>query len=68
MSDFPYRAFLVLNSWGGRTYQEVEVIGETPKRLRIRALTNTRLAGRNRYLPVDFTTLVPKHAIAKERR
>lgn len=68
MDDYPYRAFLVLNSWGGPTYQEVEVIGETPKRLRIRAITDTRLAGRQRYLPVDYTTLVPKHSITRERR
>lgn len=66
--EFPYRAFLRLSSWAGDTYQEVEVIGETPKRFRIRALADTRLGGRSRWLATDWTTVVPKGAISKERR
>ena len=36
---------LALNGWEGYTEQVVEVVGQTPKRLRIRAITCTRLAG-----------------------
>lgn len=35
---------LQLDGYAGRTEQIVEVIGQTPKRLRIRAITETRLA------------------------
>jgi len=55
-------AELMLTGWHGFSKQPVEVIGETPKRYRIRAEKLTRLAGRHRYLEPGKTALVPKTA------
>lgn len=41
---------LVLDGWAGRSRTVVEVVGETPHRLRTRAIEPTRLAGRERWL------------------
>jgi hypothetical protein len=62
-------AMLGLQGWEGLTWQPVEVIGETPKRYRIRAITDTRLAGRYRMLFRGETALVPRSAVrfAEER-
>lgn len=57
------RGHLVLDGWGGISYQLVEVIGETPKRFRCVALTTTRLAGRRGYVLTGETFLVPKRAV-----
>lgn len=57
------RGWLVLDGWQGLIRREVQVIGETPKRYRIRALTRTRLAGRGRWLNPGQTVLVPKAAV-----
>lgn len=54
---------LCLNSWAGRTETPVEIIDETPKRFRIRASQRTKLAGRDRWLEVGQTALVPKYAV-----
>lgn len=54
---------LCLDGWSGRVEQPVAVIGETPKRYRIRAITRTRLAGLYRWLKPGDTALVPKNAI-----
>lgn len=59
----PRSAWLCLNSYGGRSQQVIEIIDETPKRFRIRALSRTRLAGRLRWLKAGETALVPKSAI-----
>jgi len=58
-------ALLCLNGWGGRTETSVEIIGETPKRYRIRANKRIKLAGRNRWLEIGKTALVPKSAIIR---
>jgi len=58
--------YLNLNSWGGLSSYRIEVIGETPKRFRIQAITKTKVAGRQRWLKPGDTTLVPKHAITTE--
>jgi hypothetical protein len=58
------RGMLVLEGWAGRTKTPVEIIGMTPKRYRIRAVTRTRLGGRNRWLDVGHTALVPRHAVS----
>lgn len=65
MSGLPVvrRGCLHLDGWAGRHKQEVEVIGETPKRYRIRAIRETKLAGRSRYLRSGETALVPKAAL-----
>jgi hypothetical protein len=59
-------AQLLLTGWHGVSRHPVEVIGETPKRYRIRAEKLTRLAGRHRYLEPGKTALVPKAAIKFE--
>jgi hypothetical protein len=59
----PRRATITLNGWQGLTTQEVEVVGQTPQRYRIRAITRTRLAGRLRYLEAGHTVLVPRKVV-----
>jgi hypothetical protein len=59
----PHRATITLNGWQGLTTQEVEVVGSTPQRYRIRAITRTRLAGRQRYLEAGQTVLVPRKVV-----
>jgi hypothetical protein len=54
-----------LDSWAGRTRQKVRVVGETPKRVRILALSDLNLPGR-RHIKAGETALVPKYAITKE--
>ncbi len=54
---------LRLSGYGGDSAQDVEVIGQTPKRLRIRAIRRTRLGGRLRWLEVGETALVPTYAV-----
>lgn len=61
MADIP--AMLCLQSYAGRTEQLVVVVGETPKRYRIRALKWTRLGGGSRFLRAGDTALVPKYAV-----
>ena len=57
-------AELGLTGWGGVTWQRVRVIGETPKRWRIQALTDrTKLGGRMRFINAGDTALVPKRAL-----
>jgi len=58
--------FVLLQGWDGLSKRRVEIIGETPKKYRIRALEFTKLAGRNRYIEVGAVILVPKHAVAME--
>lgn len=55
---------LSLNTWSGiRTYP-VEIVGETPKRYRIKVLTNVMLLNR-RFVSADQTVLVPKYAVTE---
>jgi len=61
------RGWLQLDGWQGRTQQEVEVVGETATKVRVRALTCTRLAGRRRSLEPGQTALVPRHAVRNEK-
>ena len=60
---FPCDGFLHLDGWQGRSQQRVRVVGETPKRYRITAISETRLGGRWRKLSAGETGLVPKRAI-----
>lgn len=63
----PVPGMLHLDDWSGRSAQRVLIVGRTPYRFRIRALTRTRLAGRGRYLepgaeataPITAITLIP---------
>lgn len=55
---------IVLDTWAGRRYYAVELVGETPKKARVRILTpgGVMLPGR-RYVQCGEIALVPKHAI-----
>jgi hypothetical protein len=61
---YPALAALALGGWHGVSHHEVLVIGQTPTRYRIRALTQTRLAGRYRSIEKGQETLVPRKVIA----
>ena len=52
-----------MDRWGGRTETLIEIIGETPKRYRIKAITRTKVGGRYRWLEPGETRLVPKTAV-----
>lgn len=64
MSERP--AKLWLNSWAGLHSEPVIVIAETAKRYRIRVEQRTKIAGRDRWLNVGETALVPKHSVRFE--
>lgn len=55
---------IVLDTWAGRRYYPVDVIGETPKKTRVRILAagGVMLPGR-RYVQYGEEVLVPKHAV-----
>lgn len=55
---------LVLDTWAGRRYYAVELVGQTPKKARVRILTpgGVILPG-CRHVNYGETVLVPKHAI-----
>ncbi len=56
--------FLILSGWAGRWKQAVRIVGETPKKYRIEPVDKpVRLAGKQRYLHLGETILVPKHAV-----
>lgn len=59
---------LCSESWSGRSEEKVEIIGETPKRYRIRADRRIKLAGRDRWLEVGDDVLVPKTAVRIEEK
>ncbi len=59
----PKRVILRLQGWAGLTEQWVLLVGETPKRYRIRAIETTKLAGRRHWLAAGEEALVPHHAI-----
>jgi hypothetical protein len=61
----PRPAFIMLSGWGGKHETAVLVIGETPKRWRIRSATGRRMkvAGRDRWIEGEETCLVPKRAV-----
>lgn len=55
---------IVLDTWAGRRYYAVEVVGATPKKFRVRILApgGVMLPGR-RYVNCGEEALVPKHAV-----
>lgn len=64
--ESPPRKCIVLDTWAGRRYHLVEVIGETPMRARVRILTpgGVMLPGR-RHAHCGAIVLVPKHALSE---
>lgn len=66
-ADFRFRgATLNLDGWAGWSKQRVLIVGETATKYRIKAITITRLAGRQRSLDPGKTALVPKSAITED--
>ncbi len=59
----PVYAMLVISGWHGATATRVVLLGSTPRRFRIRAITRTRLAGRGRFLEPGQEALVPLTAV-----
>jgi hypothetical protein len=58
----PRAAYICLDGYTGRTEQAVMVVGETPKKYRIRAVMRTKLGGA-KWLYTGEMALVPKHAV-----
>jgi hypothetical protein len=56
-------AEIVLVGWHGVGRQQVEMVGETPQRDRMRVQERPRLAGRDRWLEPGRTALVPRRAV-----
>lgn len=56
-------AVLPLRSYAGVHAYPVEVIGETPKRYRVRLCQDMRLPGRHRWGKAGDVVLVPKDAV-----
>ncbi len=59
----PVKSHLMVAGWGGTTVTEVLTVGTTPRRFRIRAITRTKLAGRDRWLEPGQEALVPLSAV-----
>lgn len=55
--------YLMIQGWNGIAATKVEIVGSTPKRFRIKAITPTKLAGGNRWLNPGEVALVPHYAI-----
>lgn len=54
---------LMLTGYSGDSGQAVLVVGSTPTKTRIRAITRTRLGGRNRWIEPGEVALVPKASV-----
>jgi hypothetical protein len=55
---------IALDTWAGRRYYPVEIVGETPKRVRVRILaTDGVMLPGGRYARCGEVVLVPKHAV-----
>jgi hypothetical protein len=67
MMDHIRYGILQMNSFAGHTKTRIEIIGETAKRYRIKAITTTRTAGALVYLEPGQIALVPKTAVTIEK-
>jgi hypothetical protein len=56
---------LRLNSWAGRECIPVEIVGETPKRYRVKLLEAARLPGNRQHAAGDVV-LVPRYAVQQQ--
>jgi len=57
---------IVMETWAGRRYYAVEVIGETPKKARVRILApGGVMLPKRRYVKCGEIVLVPKHALSE---
>lgn len=55
--------YLCMDGWAGFHKEPVEIVGETPKRYRVRLLADCRLPGRLRFGKKGDVVLVPKYAV-----
>lgn len=55
------QGYLMIDGWAGRHDYSVLVVGETPKKYRIKAVMETKL--RRRWLSVGDEAMVPKSAV-----
>lgn len=62
MTKTPQTTYLALQGWGGLLLYPVEILGETPKRYRVRLCDDARLPGGRKKKKGDVV-LVPKTAI-----
>jgi len=56
---------IVLNTWAGRRYYPVELIGETAKKFKVRILAPSVMLPGRRYVQRGDVVLVPKYAICE---
>ena len=61
----PEPGWLCLDGFAGRSETEVQVVGVTATRYRIKAVVRTRLPGRQRWLEQGQVALVPRAAIRR---
>lgn len=59
-------AYIRLDGWAGRERIPCEVVGETPKRYRVRLLQSAMLPGR-RCVESGAVVLVPRYAVVVEQ-
>jgi len=59
--------FIATQGWEGLNYIPVEVVGETPKKVRVKLLRDCRLPGRNRSGKKGQVVLVPKTALRRKK-
>jgi hypothetical protein len=59
------KGILCLDGWAGRSETPVEIVGETPKRYRIRAVQRMTLPGRARWIDAGEIVLVPKYSVRR---
>jgi hypothetical protein len=67
-SELPLYGYIHLDGWAGRSQQLVMYVRDTPKRIRIRAINRTRLAGRGRWLDPGEEALIPHDAFSFGRK
>ena len=58
-------AYLVLDSWAGRERIPVEIVGETPKKYRVKLLADALLPSR-RHCSAGDVVLVPRSAVRQD--
>lgn len=63
-----WAGWLHLDGWSGHIKQPVIVVGETPKRFRIEAVGQTRLAGRGKWMAKGERALVPRFSVTRRIR
>lgn len=61
------QTFIAIDGWAGLDYIPVEVMGETPKKFRVKLLRDCQLPGRNRKGKTGQVILVPKPVLRRKK-